>query len=325
MRTFRNSLFALLALVLFFTACEQDQLETVAPVVKENQKPMAITDLATTPKDAVDLIEIDDTNLESRGTKVLVYSSTGSVTAAGWKHFWYTKSALAGYRYTAVITPTGGDPDLYIYGYDTGNASPWRYVRRSANAGEDSAHLAGSDLNLDEEYGAFSVYGFTASTFKIRIYREEICKMEDCLSINTSAVKAVKEGSRYLITDGRSRMFMAPNSNEAKMIVRVFSHYGINQSCFVGRPGASFFYLNKDGNAPEGSMPGEDCIGFNPDNIEVKQIGGRWKIVEGNHWIFDFDTKEDEARQAFCIIKKYGFTKSCYVGRPGPSLEYLRK
>ncbi|NTV98325.1 MAG: hypothetical protein HGA70_04095, partial [Chlorobiaceae bacterium] len=50
-----------------------------------------------------------------------------------------------------------------------------------------------------------------------------------------------------------------------------------------------------------------------------------WKIVDGSHWVFDFGGKEAEARAAFAIIKKYGFTRSCYVGRPNPSFQYLRK
>lgn len=324
MKLLKNVLWAIACLSFCLTACEQNDLETVAPVANQSQKPIVEADTEAAPMENIDLIEVKET-LESRGTKVLVYSATSNVSAYSWRHFGYSKAALAGYRYSATITPTGGDPDLYAYSYDVGADSPWRYLRRSATAGDDQTHLSGSDLNTNEEMGYFSVYGFTKSTFTIRIYREDICKTEDCIKINTDKVKAVQEGARYLITDGFSRMFTAPNSAEAKLIVRVFSHYGVNQSCFVGRPGASFFYLNKDGESPVGSMPGEDCISFNPNNIEVKEIGGRWKIVDGNHWIFDFDQNEEEAKQSFCTIKRYGFTKSCYVGRPDPSLQYLRK
>jgi len=84
-------------------------------------------------------------------------------------------------------------------------------------------------------------------------------------------------------------------------------------------------YLLVNGNAPQGSMPGEDCVSFNPNTIEVKNIGGRWKIVDGSHWVFDFNNKENEARTALAIIKKYGFTRSCFVGRPDASFQYLRK
>ena len=72
-------------------------------------------------------------------------------------------------------------------------------------------------------------------------------------------------------------------------------------------------------------MRGEDCICFNLKNIMVKRIRGHWKIVDGNHWIFDFANKKSEAYKAIRIIKKYGFTCVGYVGRPGPSFIYLRK
>ncbi len=68
----------------------------------------------------------------------------------------------------------------------------------------------------------------------------------------------------------------------------------------------------------------EDCVSFNNKTIAVKKINGRWKIVDGSHWIFDFGEKEKEARQAFAIIKKYKYTKSCFVGRPDPSFQYMR-
>ncbi|MEM9848158.1 MAG: hypothetical protein AAF847_09740 [Bacteroidota bacterium] len=313
-----------LAIMLFFAACEKENMDSVAPVVTPQPKTIAQFDENHAQLEAKDVLQLDEA-LESRGTKTLVYTLTTTVAANAWKTFAYTKANLAGYKYTAVVTPIGGDPDLYIYGYDLDSENPWRYIRRSATAGADESTLSGSDLNTAEAYGYFAVYGYTASSFTIRIYREDICASEDCISVRTANVKAVQEGSRYLITDGLSRMFIAPNSTEAKQIVKVFHHYDINQSCFVGRPGASFFYLNKDGNAPVGAMSGEDCISFNLNTIEVKQINGRWKIVDGNHWMFDFEGKEDEARAAFCIIKKYGFTKSCYVGRPNPSLQYLRQ
>lgn len=67
----------------------------------------------------------------------------------------------------------------------------------------------------------------------------------------------------------------------------------------------------------------EDCLGFNPSNIELKQINGRWKIVDGSHWMFDFDNKRDEARMAHRILRRYRADQTCYVGRPDPSLTYL--
>jgi hypothetical protein len=112
--------------------------------------------------------------------------------------------------------------------------------------------------------------------------------------------------------------------DEAEQALKIIKRYRMNQSCFVGRPDPSFQYMLVSGHPPQGSYPGEGCVSFNPHTTEVKQINGRWKIVDGSHWLFDFGNKRDEAEQALRIIKKYGFTRSCFVGRPDASFFYLR-
>ncbi|MBF0585959.1 hypothetical protein INT08_07625 [Prosthecochloris sp. N3] len=149
---------------------------------------------------------------------------------------------------------------------------------------------------------------------------------EDCISFNPATTTVKNVNGSWKIVDGNHWMFDFGNKrSEAYKALRVIKHYKLNQSCFVGRPDPSFQYMLTSGNAPKGPMPGEDCISFNPSTIEVKEINGRWKIVDGNHWMFDFGNKEDEARTAYAVIKKYGFTRSCFVGRPDPSFQYLRK
>jgi hypothetical protein len=149
---------------------------------------------------------------------------------------------------------------------------------------------------------------------------------EDCISFNTGNTQVSHVQGRWKIVDGSHWMFDFENEEgEARQALKIIKHYGMNQSCFVGRPDPSFQYILVSGNAPAGSISGEDCIGFNPNTIEVKRIDGRWKIVDGSHWMFDFGNKEDEARQAFAIIKKYNFNQSCFVGRPNASFQYLRR
>lgn len=149
---------------------------------------------------------------------------------------------------------------------------------------------------------------------------------EDCLSFNPASTTVRNINGNWTIADGNHLLFsFGDKRDEALNALKVIKYYRMDSSCFVGRPDPSFRYLLVNGNAPQGSMPGEDCVSFNPNTIEVKNIGGRWKIVDGSHWIFDFGDKESEARTAFTIIKKYGFTRSCFVGRPNPSFNYLRK
>ena len=149
---------------------------------------------------------------------------------------------------------------------------------------------------------------------------------EDCIKFNPATSQVSKIGGRWKIVDGSHWMFDFGNKEgEARRSLRVIKHYNINRSCFVGRPDPSFTYLKKGGQAPSGQMAGEDCIGFNPTSATVQHISGRWKIVDGSHWMFDFGNKEGEARKSLHAIQHYGFNKTCFVGRPDPSFQYMRK
>ena len=69
----------------------------------------------------------------------------------------------------------------------------------------------------------------------------------------------------------------------------------------------------------------EDCVGFTPGNLRVVNIGGRWKIVDGSHWVGDFGANRAAAEQGLAIIRRYGFTMQCFVARPNPPMTYWRR
>lgn len=149
---------------------------------------------------------------------------------------------------------------------------------------------------------------------------------EDCISFNPNTTTVKNINGSWKIVDGNQWMFDFGNKkNEAYRALKIIKHYKMNRSCFVGRPDPSFLYMLTPGGAPKGGIPGEDCVSFNPNTIEVKKINGRWTIVDGNHLMFSFGNKKAEAEKAFAVIKKYGFTRTCFVGRPDPNFQYLRK
>lgn len=151
-------------------------------------------------------------------------------------------------------------------------------------------------------------------------------RQEDCIAFDYRKAEVKKIGNRWKIVVGNMWLLDFGNSEEeARQSLRIIQHYQMSKQCFVGRPDPSMEYYLVGNNAPVGACVGEDCIGFNPAAITVKRVGGRWKIVEGEHWILDFGNKEDEAKSAFDIIQKYGFNKICFVGRPGPSMSYFRR
>lgn len=149
---------------------------------------------------------------------------------------------------------------------------------------------------------------------------------EDCISFDFRKATVKKINGHWKIVVGRMWLKDFDNSEkEARQAMRIIKHYRMNKQCFVGRPDPSMEYYLVKNKAPTGPLKGEDCAGFSPANIDVKKIKGRWKIVEGSHWIMDFGDKESEGRPALRIIKKYGFRYSCFVGRPHASFKYLRK
>jgi len=143
---------------------------------------------------------------------------------------------------------------------------------------------------------------------------------EDCVRFNPNTIRI--KNSR--IVDGNHSIMSFQNYAEAKKVYHIIKKYNLNQYCFVGRPNPSFTYLLKDGKSPVGKFQGEDCIGFSPSKIYLKREGSQYLMTDGRSRMFMFPNKA-EAEATLSVIKKYGFTKTCYVGRPNPSLQYMRK
>jgi hypothetical protein len=85
------------------------------------------------------------------------------------------------------------------------------------------------------------------------------------------------------------------------------------------------YWLTDSGAAPSGSLAGEDCIAFDPTNLAVIDVGGRWKVAEGAHWLLDFGPGHGNAVAALHFIRKHRFNEMCFVGRPGPSMTYFKR
>lgn len=153
---------------------------------------------------------------------------------------------------------------------------------------------------------------------------ESLSFKEDCLGFDPRKVGITAESGGVLMTDGRSRMKMFPNTQEASRAFNTIRHYGMDQHCFVGRPDPSMEYWTAKGKTPKGRMENEDCIAFDPGRLQLKPEGSKWLMTDGRSRMRTFPNRK-EAEQALAIIKKYGFDKTCYVGRPGPSMTYFRK
>ncbi|HEU4918344.1 MAG TPA: lysyl oxidase family protein, partial [Candidatus Limnocylindrales bacterium] len=153
----------------------------------------------------------------------------------------------------------------------------------------------------------------------------------DCIPFNRANVAAAQVGGRWKVVEGGSHWMLDTGSSqwEAQRAVEIINHYKLARMCFVGRPRCGsinpmMYWLNDRGRAPTGQLPGEDCIAFDRDHLAVVEIGGRWKVVEGTHWLLDFGPGEGNARAALHFIRKHRFDQVCYVGRPDPSMTYFK-
>jgi lysophospholipase L1-like esterase len=74
---------------------------------------------------------------------------------------------------------------------------------------------------------------------------------------------------------------------------------------------------------PSQPVESEDCINFDPLHTSAQNVNGRWKIVvDNNIWMLDFGDNQANAQRALDIIRYYGFTSQCFVGRPNPPMQY---
>ncbi|MEW6620164.1 MAG: hypothetical protein AB1422_12655 [bacterium] len=149
---------------------------------------------------------------------------------------------------------------------------------------------------------------------------------EDCIPFDYKKVKAKNVNGRWKVVQGSMWMLdFGTNKSQAEKAIEIMKHYKLDRQCFVGRPDAPMQYYTTGGKAPQGSLAGEDCISFNPNNVTAKNIGGHWKVVDGSHWLLDFGNKEAESKIAVEIIKFYGFKQICFVGRPNAPMMYFKK
>ena len=83
---------------------------------------------------------------------------------------------------------------------------------------------------------------------------------------------------------------------------------------------------SREGNSSNSGNRREDCLPFNNRNLRLQNRGGRggWTISDGRQLLFAFGEKKTEAQETLNLIRRYRFNQSCYVGRPGPSMTYLK-
>jgi hypothetical protein len=152
---------------------------------------------------------------------------------------------------------------------------------------------------------------------------------DDTISFNPRRARVSQINGRWKVADGDNWLLDFGSGgtagSEAQAALSLIQHYGLSRIGYVGRPNPSMTYWLVGDQAPAGAFKGEDTLSFNPSNLQVRRISGRWKIVDGEQYLLDFANSQEEAQCALKIIRKYGFTRIGFVGRPNPSMTYFRR
>jgi hypothetical protein len=126
------------------------------------------------------------------------------------------------------------------------------------------------------------------------------------------------------LVDNNNRTFLGFKSPQnAQTALRTIQFYKFNELCYI-KTLKTFMYFTTNGRLPSSNLRGEDFIPFNYRNLQTKQVGGRWKVVEGNHMIYDFEKDGAAANEALNILKSHKASGTGYVKRPKPGMVYLK-
>jgi len=149
---------------------------------------------------------------------------------------------------------------------------------------------------------------------------------ERCRNFNPAFTKVEFVQGRWVISDGGNILFdFDRNKSEADQALKIIKHYRMDSFCRLNQANPVMPYLLVNKQAPIGKMLEEDCIVFDPGRLKVAEVGDGWKLVDTNQWVFDFGNDVNAAKKSLELIRKYRFTRSCFVGRPQPSFQYLRQ
>ena len=141
-------------------------------------------------------------------------------------------------------------------------------------------------------------------------------------SVLTNA-EVKKIGARWKIVDGNGAMFDFRNAeNEARIALRIIKHYRMNSPASSGvRIPRSATCLSEDMLVRH--FGGEDCVQFNPNTIEVKKVGGRWR---SSTEATGFMTSGTRTRRVWLSpLSKVWIHEVVLCGKAESKLQYLRK
>ena len=168
---------------------------------------------------------------------------------------------------------------------------------------------------------------------------------EDLVRFAWNRARVIRAGPSWKVKDNEVEILTFASDADANRAIQILHHYRPDSVGYLGgRSDLAKRYLLIGGRSPEGPMPGETALQFDPALLRLKRTAGAWIITdEGVHAGGDprcrvllrfpdrveFDRAgevEREARRALKVIRRYGFTHIAYLGpQDRPALVYFHR
>jgi len=142
---------------------------------------------------------------------------------------------------------------------------------------------------------------------------------EDCIAYDPRDLRVVNEGANgFVLMSGSIRMLMLDTQADAGKAMILASQH--THQCFVGRNNSRpnrrdyiMQYWRGVSGLPPASVPGEDCIAYSREAVNVFDRGAiGWRMEAGSAWMQLFDNQADANRG---LMTGRAFSRQCFIGR----------
>jgi hypothetical protein len=100
----------------------------------------------------------------------------------------------------------------------------------------------------------------------------------------------------------------------ARLGLSAVQFYRFTEQCQVGASPERFSYLLAGGQAPRGTMFGVDGRSFQPEQLEVRQVGGRWAVCAGDEPLIQMGERQEDVRRVLKAIRNLQCDRLCRLG-----------
>ena len=129
-------------------------------------------------------------------------------------------------------------------------------------------------------------------------------------------VQARQENGEWkLAAGGLVLAHFGNNDREARLALAAIRHYRFTEQWRIGGEEPVFTYYTASGQAPLGVMLGITAQPFQPSQLSIQQVAGRYALCEGTKVVVRLGERPEEAKQLLETIQRNKYDRLCQVGK----------